>query len=293
MRLYPLGYPVDFHTASAVVKTAACENWRTWPALFDEPPLSVEIEVHSGPAPANGPLFEALDDGLRFSSDERNFCRFDAQAGAATVVVSEVLAAERRFRHHFLEALVLSALDSIFFTPLHAACVARDGRGTLLCGDSGAGKSSLAYACARRGWTFVSDDAFHLVPGPERIGVGGSLLIHLRGPARDLFPEIESREAQAAPNGKPAIEIDAAAQGFAIARKAAASQCVFLCRRPGKAAVRPFSGCAALRYFLKYIEPRDTRAAETHLREFLAIEPVMLEYESIENAVDTLEDLAQ
>lgn len=42
--------------------------------------------------------------------------------------------------------------------PLHAGCVARDGRGVLLAGTSGSGKSTLTAALVRDGWDFLSDD---------------------------------------------------------------------------------------------------------------------------------------
>jgi hypothetical protein len=46
--------------------------------------------------------------------------------------------------------------------PLHAGCVARDGRGVLLAGTSGAGKSTLTVALAADGWDFLSDDTVFL-----------------------------------------------------------------------------------------------------------------------------------
>ncbi|MFX9020101.1 hypothetical protein ABTN35_21005, partial [Acinetobacter baumannii] len=42
--------------------------------------------------------------------------------------------------------------------PLHAACVARDGRALALAGPSGRGKSTLAAALAASGWTALTDD---------------------------------------------------------------------------------------------------------------------------------------
>jgi hypothetical protein len=121
------------------------------------------------------------------------------------------------------------------------------------------------------------------------MGVGGSNLIHLREPARDLFPELDAMDGGLAPNGKQAIEIDAATEGFLTARHAFVSRCFFLRRRPGPPAVRPFSTCAAIQYFLKYLFPRDTASAERHLREFLSTEPCTLEYERIEDAIMVLE----
>jgi hypothetical protein len=291
MRLHPLGYPVDIVTNHEAVRAAARKSWGSWPALFDHaPPMRFEIETHDGLAPRTVPHFEAPAGWLRFSAGNHNFAVFELEARTGYMSVGgSALRDEAGFRHHWLEALVLTALDSVFFTPLHAACVAREGAGTLLCGDSGAGKSSLAYACARRGWTLVSDDAVHLAPGPESIGVGGSNVIHLREPARALFPELDVVDAGAAPNGKQAIEIDSAAHGLTTARSAVASRCFFLRRRPGPVAVRSFPAAAAIQYFLKYLLPRDTTAAERHLHKFLSAEPSVLEYEHMDDAIAVLE----
>lgn len=291
MRLYPLGYPADIVANSEAALAAASKSWGSWPALFHQaPPLRFEIETHRGAAPRSIPHFEAPAGWLRFSAGRGNFAVFELEARTGYMSVGETaLRDQAGFRHHWLEALVLTALDSVFFTPLHAACVSRDGAGTLLCGDSGAGKSSLAYACARRDWTLVSDDAVHLAPGLNGIGVGGSNLIHLREPARVLFPELGSMGAGVAPNGKQAIEIDGVAHGLNTARSAVLSRCYFLRRRPGPAAVRAFPAAAAIQYFLKYLFPRDTTAAERHLGAFLAAEPSMLEYEHLDDAVAVLE----
>jgi len=133
--------------------------------------------VHRGSPPLSRPGFTLLPGLLRFCSDEMNFAEFDEASCCGSIRIADEALGSPLFRHYFLETLALTALDAIFFTPLHAACVSRAEVGTLLCGDSGAGKSSLAYACARRGWTLVSDDAVHLAPGSARIGVGASRVI--------------------------------------------------------------------------------------------------------------------
>ncbi len=78
------------------------------------------------------------------------------------------------FRYHFLEAAALAHIVNRHAAPVHAACVERQGRGVLLCGDSGAGKSSLAFACARAGWTYVTDDASFLINGESERRVVGN-----------------------------------------------------------------------------------------------------------------------
>lgn len=292
---HPLGYPVEIASDSEIALRAACGLWSTWPALFeragsDAAPLRIEVRVHKGAVPTRPPRFE---NPARFVCDPINFAEFNIGSRSGLISISESALASICFRHHFLEALALTALDAIFFTPLHAACVASDRVGVLLCGDSGAGKSSLAYACAQRGWTLVSDDAVHLAPGPERIGVGGSNIIHLREPARELFDALGGLRAARMPNGKQAIEIDAAAHGFRTARHATIGPCVFLERRPGPPCWSDFSKDAAIAYFLKYVAPRDTSRAEAHLREFLDSTPRLLRYEHAGEAAEALDCLVE
>ncbi len=288
-RFYPLGHPVDIATNAESVLEAARILWDAWPPLFCTTPVPFEIATHDGPAPAQRLQFEAPPGRFRVWSDDANSAAFHFANRSGQMQVSAELVPQPRFRHDLLIPLVITALDSIFFIPLHAACVARNGRGILLCGDSGAGKSTLSYACARRGWTFISDDVVHLTPGRQRIGVGGSHFIHLREPSRDFFPELRAFQAGTAPNGKRAIEIDAAKQGLRTARRAVAEKCFFLHRRPGPAAIRPFDTCEALATFLRALAPRDTAHIEPRLREFLASPPQLLEYEDVEDAVSALE----
>jgi len=288
-RFYPLGYPVDFTANSERALEAASKLWGSWPMIFDCPVLSIDIQIHPGPRPTGVQRFEARAGFLRFSCDESNVAEFDVARRAGRLSAgSEALDDELCFRHHWLETLVLTALDSVFFTPLHAACIAANGSGTLLCGDSGAGKSTLAYACARGGWTLVSDDAVHLAPGPGRVGVGGSNKIRLREGSRALFPEISARQAIRAPNGKRTIEIDCSDLGFRTARHARIDRCVFLERRRGPVRVNSLPVRDAIHYFLKYLHPRETARAERHLREVLKHDPMLLKYEHVDDAREAL-----
>jgi hypothetical protein len=74
---------------------------------------------------------------------------------------------------------------------LHAAGLARDGRGVLLAGNTGAGKSTLTVSLVRAGWDFLSDDAVLLRTSPE--GVEALSLpseFHLDPTLAERFPEL-------------------------------------------------------------------------------------------------------
>ena len=120
---------------------------------------------------------------------------------------------------------------------VHAGCVARNGSGVLLCGASESGKSTLAYACARAGWTWIADDCTCLLPdSPERIAIGRTRQARFRVDAPALFPELEQFTARERPTGKIGIEVDMSAlPGIRTAARTPIGALAFLERRPGPA----------------------------------------------------------
>jgi hypothetical protein len=298
IQLYPLGYPVavdpgDTGRWTMEALEAARESWGGGEARFDRSLVWVQIRARPGPPPAKAPpRFRSRAGWIQLICDASNYGAFIPSTRTGRVCVSTELLRDRDwFRWHLLEPLVLAALDHVFFTPLHAACVTRNGRSVLLCGDSGAGKSCLTYACVRRGWTLVSDDAVHLAPFPENTVAGGSCVIRLREPARALFPELHAEPAGVAPNGKSAIEIATRTRGFAVARFAAPSHIVFLSRRPGSARLHGYPASKALAYFMKYLWHCDTSKHQRRLQHLLAAGAQALEYEGLDSGVDALESL--
>src|SRR6185295_16539671 len=197
------------------------------------------------------------------------------------------------FRHQLLECLVLTALDTVYFVGLHAACVVPPGNrkpGVLLCGVSGSGKSTLAYACARAGWTFVCDDS-HLAPDARNTVTGSSRGIRLREPARELFPELRGSPTVIAPNGKQSIEVSIK-DAVSRSDSASARHCVFLSRKPGPAAIRQYPEDDAVEYFMGYNTRYDRSGAERRLREFVRGGTWLLEYDRLEDAIEILDGLA-
>jgi hypothetical protein len=299
-RFYPLCYPVDFDASpvgSPAVLTAAGESWGAEPALFPQPPLRFSIEERKGTAgDGAGPQiqdvqFRVRADGFEFRAGSCSAVFFPAERQGYMRVAPGWPKDGRSFRRSFLEPAVLAALDMVFFTPLHAACVVRNGRAALLCGDSGAGKSSLSYACVRRGWTLVADDAVHAAPDSCNTVVGTSRVIRLRESARLLFPELCSESVTTAPNGKTGLEVDAASRGFSVARTASAPLFVFLARGGCTPTLVPFPVECAASYFGKYLWHHDRSPHESRLRRWLANGARRIEYENVDDAVDILESL--
>ena len=285
---HPLGYPVVIESEDAQVLRIARESWGSRRLLFDAPPLRLSIRVQDGPLPAGSPVYQASADGFSLTCDRSTRGEFSIRAHSACLhVCPAVLDQPEWFRYELLECLVLTALDTIYFVGLHAACVVPPaGAGVLLCGVSGSGKSTLAYACARAGWTFVSDDS-HLARGSGHIVTGSTNKIRLREPARGLFPQLSAAPSVTAPNGKQCIEVEASAS-LATADSAPARHCVFISRRPGRARLESYPEEAAVEYFMSYNTRHDRSGAEQSLRDFVRGRTWLLAYERLEDAIDTL-----
>jgi hypothetical protein len=277
-----LSYPVAVETDDPRVGPLIQKWWGGWPQLVSGEPLKVAIR--------KGKIVERP---AAFRCDPAGF-RLDGAASASFDAASFSLRIQTGSSspEHFLHTALLAALDFSIFTPLHAACVVRNGAGIVLCGDSGAGKSTLAYACARRGWTLVSDDSLHALPGPGTTVASFSPTIHLRGPVRDIFPELRSEHLGVAPNGKQALTILPAQRGFQTTPTATVERTIFLSRRSGLPRLSAHDPEAAAQYFFKYLWQPGLPAHQRRLREIVSSSDVLLfEFEDIEQAVDTLEDL--
>ena len=163
-------------TNSQLVIDAAEISWSSYRHRFDRPELEVRCFVSTGESPAcsEPPVFRSQNNLLTIIADSENFACLDLSGGFSFGWVTEsTVRSSEYFRQCFLDVMIYPLLEIRDLITLHAACVVHKGRGILLAGDSGAGKSSLSYACARAGWTYVSDDASAFLRNsvvPEVIG---------------------------------------------------------------------------------------------------------------------------
>ena len=208
---YPLGFPLELTTNSEDVLGAAEESWGSFAQQFSTPALQLQVGVLDGEStecPAV-PTFRAQRNLIVGSAGHDNFCVSDVIQGFSFAWLTGAVTSHRSYlRYHFLEATALSHIANRHAAPIHAACVELDGRGVLLCGESGAGKSSLSFACARAGWTYITDDASFLLNGRnDRQVVGNCHLVRLRPSASELFAGMEDEPLTQRMGGKPSIEL--------------------------------------------------------------------------------------
>jgi len=229
---YPTGHALEVSSNSADVLIAAARLWQRYPALSDAQPLRLRI-IDGGSYPDSVPRrLPPCGEGHLFSivHGAHDFALADLSTGFAFASVSrETLSDRAFFGYYFLEPLVYAMLGARYFVFVHASCISRDGRAILLCGDSGAGKTCLAFACARLGWDYVAGDAVHIVRGYDnRTVIGRPYEIRFRESARLLFPELNGVLSSTRTNGKTDLEIDTADLRIAVALFSSARHIVFI-----------------------------------------------------------------
>jgi hypothetical protein len=233
-------------------------------------------------------------------ADAQNFWCCDLTRGFASAWVTEPAAADAGYlRYHVIEAMAYSMQESLHVISLHAACVALEDHGVLLAGDSGSGKSSLAYACARRGWTYISDDASCLTRhGGGRQVLGDSSLFRFRETAGALFPEFSGMQESRHARGKPTIEVRTASlPAVRTASESRVDSIVFLNRRDargGRAELLRVAKEDALSYLALSPWPADLPTESGRLatvERLLGAGVYEMRYRDLDPAVDALERL--
>ena len=298
---HPRGFSIEISTNSPEVLASARESWGQCRQVFPEVPLQFRVGVMG---PGNGvppiPTCRAWRNLMITVADAENFAVCDLQRGVAFAWFTQAVAENGPYlRYNFLEANALVLLNHMYLVPLHAACVRLNGRGVLLCGDSGAGKSSLAYACARSGWTFVADDTCSLIRSRDELSVvGNPYQFRFREVGVTLFPELSQQRVTTRATGDLAIELPTAdVPEISTALTSSVDYVVFLNRRDDDhPSLVHFPKPAALSWFEQVIcfgerEVREAQAAS--LRKLLTTQVLELRYRDLDWAVNRLEALVR
>lgn len=301
---HPLGFSVEIATNCREVLLAAKESWGHFQKAFDAPLLRICIGVlDDGSASCAGlPVVRARRGLMARVADANNFSMSDVERGFAFAWLTQATVADRAYlRWHFIEGIAWDLLDP-YVTPVHAACLRKDDCGILLCGDSGAGKTSLAYACALNGWTYLTDDSCCLVRGEhDRTVIGNPYQIRFRASAVDLFPELKDHCPKLRVNGEKVGEIafelpTDQLPAMTITTKSFVDYVIFLNRnRDGPACLLPHSRVTTLRWLDQVICCCEKKIVDAHkaaLRKLAEAEIFELRYADLGSAIRELETLA-
>jgi hypothetical protein len=298
---YPLGFEVEISTNSQAVLDAARESWKNLIQRHSSPMLRIGIAISPGtsgdcPPP---PVVRAHRQLLTIVSNGQNQAVCDLGRGYASAWLTHDTVHHRDYlRRHYIDALAHFLISNSYATAIRAACVSRHGRGILLCGGTGAGKSALAYACARAGWTYTSDNACYLLRanGRPRV-VGNSRQIRFQHSAVGLFPELLSRIAKTDSQDESYTEFPISDFPRLVTEGEAPVDSIVFLNRQASADVdlTPVAKTAAIRRFHESLFPEDEvqplRAGA--LQRLATVEVFELRYRDLQQAVDRLERLAR
>jgi hypothetical protein len=296
---HPAGFPLRLATNSRDVIDAAAESWNMWQPEFAVEPIVMRVMVEREGDLAPAPRFRMQGHLVQAVSDAHNFAAVDTRAPFASIHVSQKTAADHTWlRWFFIESIAYLLLSQRYLTAVHAACIARNGTGIILCGMSNSGKSTLAFACARAGFTYLADDCTWLLNGSKvRIALGRPHMIRFREDAANHFPELEGWIARARPNGKISIEVPTSAfPHIATAARSPIGRIVFLARDSGRpAALEPVPRAETLGLLLRDMPSYadEVNATHEHTVETLTEVPAFrLHYRSLDEAVTLLSGIS-
>lgn len=297
---YPLGFPVEVFINEEALLPIVGECWSGFRQLHTNPPLQVHIEVREGGSaecpPA--PVIRLQHNLLTVVADAHNHAVCDLKHGFSLVWLNYAALQNRKYLcYHFIETAAQILITTSRATAVHAACVSRYGHGMLLSGDSGVGKSTLSYACAKAGWTYTSDDGSYLLNDADHPRVVGDCRkIRFRPSAKELFPELHGRDLTPRVQGKPSIEVPTAELRLITAEQANIHSIIFLNRQPlAKAELLPLPRPTVLERFRDMFEPvgeiQETQIAT--LQRLSEVDAYELRYEDLQSAIDRLDLLAR
>jgi hypothetical protein len=296
---YPLGFPTEVRTNSPEILSLCEETWGMLEDRFETEPIRIDIrltETKSTECPPvpNCRIMAPLVIG---AADADNYSIVDLERGQTYITVTRTTLAHQRYlRDVFLVAAIGCHIATRHATPIHAGCVGLNGSGVLLCGDSGAGKSSLSYACARAGFTYVTDDASYLLNQcKNRTVIGNYHNVRLRPSAATLFPEINRLKMTPRLTGKPSIEMPTASlPNIVTAPSLKVDHIVFLSRRAGgPPELRPYRKDVARQFMRQvlYGSPESLAVQYESIERLLAVDVLELRYTAMDWAIHRLQRL--
>lgn len=215
---WPLGVVLEIETNSRAILDACRASF----GPYREPSSGTRAslftirllvdESFAATPPWSDMVFRRQADMFYVSAGSQNVAVADLRRRQAFGFISPAMAADREFlRRNFIECLALTMMTlgrGATHTYVHASAVAKGNQGLILAGPRESGKSTLAYACARRGFKIVADDVVYLRSGRNMIAWGRPWRLRLLPDCGRLFPELHEKAENTRIAGNEVVEID-------------------------------------------------------------------------------------
>ena len=289
----PIGTPIRVESNHEAVIRVARENFGRYgkPRPGESPKFSLRLcvdPVHRAGPPWPKPNFRSLNHLVHINCGDSNFAVADLNTGVCIGFVTEAMVEDASFfKSTFLDCLFYVLAVHHNYTPVHCSGVVSRGRGVLICGVSGTGKTTLAYACARSGLQVLSDDVVHLQidPANDLLRLWGKpWFLRLVPEAVELFPELAGLQPQLRSDHEWYLEIDVENQFPGRAVVSCEPQALVFLERHQDAEnqqLQPLDVDSALERLLKDIFVSETAVIERHrqtLKRLLQIKAYTLSY---------------
>jgi hypothetical protein len=230
-RMHLLGGAFEFECGSSGLRRLVDWAYAGLPQhkLTKSPP---RIRVRVAPAPrarrraqADPAHIEMLSGAglLCGTTSSSDFAVLSGDQRSALVVVSrDRLKFPYHTRYELIEFAVFTlAARAQGLMPLHGACVGHEGRGLLLFGDSGAGKSTASLHCLLRGMDFLAEDSVFVTPD-TMLATGIANFLHVRCDSLHSLPASIASQIRRSPiirrrSGVEKFEVDLRRTAFRLA----------------------------------------------------------------------------
>jgi len=197
-----MGRAVSFETNCEDLSHRVEELFSVYPRSVDRTPhFRWRITQHPASSFGNCGFMRSAfsDSNLRFAQvGQRSFYALDLESRTAVgSITEEVMKDGLRFIISFMDSLFCMTASSLGLVSLHANCVARDGRGVIIFGEPGSGKTTVSYLAAQRGMDFHSDEGVFLESCQGELRAWrGFWPVVFRQHTVDIFPELQSCTGQ-------------------------------------------------------------------------------------------------
>ncbi len=204
------GDAVLIQTNERAIIDAAEVSFGRFEVPADADPVTVRVFVDGEQGSDRAGIVHRSDGHHYLVSPPGSAAVTDLRAGIATSYIDPSgLADSARLRYTYIEGPALSMIVAgRGYFVVHASGVARAGVGIALHGQEGAGKTTLAVACARRGLDVFAEDGVFVRAGRGGLEFWGMPWVQRLMPdARDMFPELSGIEAVRQPNLEMKLEV--------------------------------------------------------------------------------------